>query len=519
MPLEPTNPTKYIEKVNFQYRIANRLLMLFSAPFIVWQMGILYYSGNTMALEGRTPIPPAAENTAPVIVAGYLSCILAVCLFPRWIIWIERVLLFGALAASVFMLYPLPVKSEILLFYITAFVCVFSIGAMASVAAHQFTVETTLRDGVISMVLGGVLIGALQSDAIQVDFRGFTFISTLLIAAHTAFYCLIPAKIEVPYVSRQNKVKMPKMRFVGIWFINGFSTLLTCFVSSYAESVENGVSVLYFSAAAIAALLYLMTKRFGGRAIRMYGMFLPLTVMGFVLAFVAPYFPGLRLIICGLHGFVVAVANFWIFFAAESFRSYPTRFIGALSAGVGLSLAMFHSGLLALLQDNTPLLYGIYAVLSAAFFIIYHIFEPYFTYEWTRKEPEKRPSGSPELSGSEPFEPEPSGTQPSGFKAGRLPEQREEGAAIIGPDRGAVAEETPAPGRAEAQTEFHSFGALSEQERILAELILNGYTESSIAQMMNITLNTQKSYRKNLYAKLDIHSKRELFKLVSGREE
>ena len=59
------------------------------------------------------------------------------------------------------------------------------------------------------------------------------------------------------------------------------------------------------------------------------------------------------------------------------------------------------------------------------------------------------------------------------------------------------------------------YDVLSEKERQLAALILQGHAESSIASTMGITLNTQKSYRKNLYNKLEIHSKRELFGLAA----
>lgn len=62
------------------------------------------------------------------------------------------------------------------------------------------------------------------------------------------------------------------------------------------------------------------------------------------------------------------------------------------------------------------------------------------------------------------------------------------------------------------------FDSLSEQEQILVSLVLDGHTESSVAKMMNITLNTEKSYRKNVYSKLNIHSKRELFDLANSRK-
>lgn len=62
------------------------------------------------------------------------------------------------------------------------------------------------------------------------------------------------------------------------------------------------------------------------------------------------------------------------------------------------------------------------------------------------------------------------------------------------------------------------YDVLSEKERQLAGLILQGYTESTIAATMGITVNTQKSYRKNLYNKLEIHAKRELFELAARHD-
>ena len=67
-----------------------------------------------------------------------------------------------------------------------------------------------------------------------------------------------------------------------------------------------------------------------------------------------------------------------------------------------------------------------------------------------------------------------------------------------------------------AKIELLGMEKLSVQEQNLAKLILQGYSESEIAKEMNITLNTQKSYRKNLYTKLNIHSRRELFNLLKN---
>lgn len=460
-----------IQKENEKYKIGNSLILLFSAPFIVWQMGVLYYSGTTMSLFGRTPIPLTQEYTIAVIAAGYIMSMLFMCLFPKKTVLAERILLPVAFTATLLMLLPFSSAVITVLFYIEAFICTFSIGTMVSVAANQFTVETTWRDGVLAAVFGGVLIALLQNEFFKVSFTVFTIFSVFLIALNTLFYYLIPAKTETEYVSKKNKVTMPKILFFGLWAVNVFSTLLLCLASSYAESVPHGISVLYLSAAVMTVLLHFVRKRFGGKSLRIYGIFFALSIFGFVLAYLSMSVPALRYVALVLLAFNVVLAVLWIFFAAAAFRIYPTRFIGVIGAGMGLVLAAFHSGLQEVLRDNIPLLYGIYAALSVALLIVYFILEPYFTYAWNKR---NAPVPEPEKPISEPSQ----------------------------------KQEQPA----------HPFDCLSEQERILAALIMDGYTESSAAKAMNITLNTEKGYRKSLYFKLDIHSKRELFEIANQKQ-
>lgn len=454
-----------------QYRIGSGLLLMFSAAFAVWQMGVLYFSSTAMSLFGRSPIPLVESDTMAVIAAGYIASIAALCLFPRRAVLMERILLPFALLASILMLFELSPATVTALFYMEAFVCVFSIGTMASVAAHQFTLETTWRDGVIGMSVGGILISIIQNEYINIGFGIFTVFSIALIGALTLFFFLIPAKIKTPFANRKNRIRMPKIFFFGTWFISGFATLLICFASTYAESVPGGVSVIYFSAACVAVLLYALWKKLGKRSIRMFGGLLALAVLGFVLAFLSITLPALRLVSCVLLGVIVALAGLWIFFAAVAFSAYPTRFIGAIGAGMGLVLALIHSALLDLLRSDTALLYGIYAALSAALLAVYIFMEPYFTYAWNRS-------------------------------------QRNESEAVS----------LPAPA-AEQNKAGDPLDILSEQERVLARLIFEGHTETSAAKRMNISLNTEKGYRKNLYSKLGVHSKRELFELVNGSRQ
>ena len=65
--------------------------------------------------------------------------------------------------------------------------------------------------------------------------------------------------------------------------------------------------------------------------------------------------------------------------------------------------------------------------------------------------------------------------------------------------------------------EEDQYTPLTPQEKVLVDLILKGYTGVSIAKIMNISVETQKSYRKNIYSKLAIHSKEELFRLAYSK--
>ena len=463
-----------IQKTDGKYRIGNPLILLFTAPFVVWQMGVLFYSGATMSLFGRTPIPLTEADTMAVITAGYLVSMLFMSLFPRQTIWAERVLMPVAFFATTLMLFPFSPAFITVLFYIEAFVCTFSIGTMLSIAANQFTVETTWRDGIIGMIVGGVLIAVLQNEIWKIDFTAFTVISVLLIALQTVFYYRIPAKIEARYVRRENNVRLPKILFIGLWAINIFSTLLLCLASSFVESVPHGISVFYLSAALMAAALCLLRRKLGGKSVRVFSAFFALSIFGFVLAYLSLSIPSLRYISVFLLSFNVVLAVLWIFFAAVFFRVYPTRFIGVIGAGIGLALAAFHSGLQEALRGHIALLYGIYSALSVVLLIVYFLIEPYFFYAWNKQnEPQKV---SEEVPSAPKTSPTPEAIKP------------------------------PNP-----------FDILSEQEGILAKLILDGHTESSAAKIMNITLNTEKGYRKSLYFKLDIHSKRELFEIASRK--
>jgi DNA-binding CsgD family transcriptional regulator len=66
---------------------------------------------------------------------------------------------------------------------------------------------------------------------------------------------------------------------------------------------------------------------------------------------------------------------------------------------------------------------------------------------------------------------------------------------------------------AQVQAAYHEFGAehLSERERQIVSLILQGHSTGSVAHLLDISPGTVKVHRKNIYRKLNLSTQAELF--------
>lgn len=65
-------------------------------------------------------------------------------------------------------------------------------------------------------------------------------------------------------------------------------------------------------------------------------------------------------------------------------------------------------------------------------------------------------------------------------------------------------------------TQTYYFDVLSKRENEIVKYLLSGYTSGSIAKELYISLPTVKTHISNIYRKLNINSKQELFKLLDS---
>ncbi len=456
--------------------IKTPFLFCFSAAFSIWQMGIIYFSGTSLSIFGRIPIEINQDINTLIIASSYLFSILTMLIFPRQMIRIERFTFLVALISVIGVLLPFSVSLITTFYYIAIFCCVFSIGNLASIATTFFTVDTTWRDAIIGSVVGGIGIAILQNDFIRFDFTVFMFCSIVIILALLFFLFKLPSKIEVTFAKKSSDYKRPIIPFIGIFILLIFPTILLLMATSIAETVKHGVSIMYLSASILAILLNIIKVKLRTDSIKTFGIFFMLTPLGFVftvLSTLSNQFSTLGILACVFFGFSIVLAGMWLFFSASAFEIYPSRFIASIGTGIGLVLALVHSVILESFRDNLSILYYVYLGISIFLMILFYLLEPYFVYGWKKTIEDKKISQSKKESAI-------------------YTEEKKE----------------------ESKIELLGMERLSIQEQNLAKLILQGYSETEIAKEMNITLNTQKSYRKNLYTKLNIHSRRELFKLL-----
>ena len=195
-----------------------------------------------------------------------------------------------------------------------------------------------------------------------------------------------------------------------------------------------------------------------------------LSALGFLLIPVSQYFPAIGTLPAVLAAAGMAMLSLYALMGIAIMNRYPSRTITPVIVFLAFLTVLIHTAMLEAFRDSETLLCILYFSIAVAVALLYFVLQPHLIYAF-----HTHPKETVEMAAE---------TSPSTV--------------------------------ADALDE-NSFDRLSPQELRLAELILQGYTNSEIAEEMNLTIGTVKGYRKNLYSKLQIHSKKELFELAQKK--
>jgi len=455
------------------------------AMFAAWQMGMVHFSAETLSIDQRTPLPVYIDDfTLTIIIAvGYILSILIMVFLPKIIVWTERITASAALL-SVLVLY-LPLSAEMLTFalYFQFFCCCFMIGFETAIIIGLFTERTAILHLTIAYGITQVSVAVLHNDFFKIDYPVFRFFSVIALIMMLFFFFRLPCNSWPRTVKKTDGLTAPKSLFAGVLLWICMTCCLLLFGNAVAQGVQHGVFVLYISMAICLILFYPLWKFFGSTPFRLFTVFIAMGAMGFVLAIASFYVPKLSLIAIIFlgAGSVSCIMN--PFLGLLLAKWYPSRFIAPAIIIVDFFMILVHSLLLDVLRNNIILLHVVYLVIAVALVIIYLILEPYLSFSFRNRA---------------------SAALVTSVSAGKV-----EDTTASEPENILPFHSNQSGWREILQA--NAYESLLEGELDVAGLIMLGYKNNDIAIETKYTLNTVKSYRKNLYSKLQIHETRELF--------
>jgi DNA-binding CsgD family transcriptional regulator len=463
---------------NESKRLDLRLPMLVCyTMYCVWQMGVMFFSGTTLSLDGKTPIPFMVNNQiiTALVMAGYTLSIVHLIFLQRYCVVTARIGISIALLSVLALYMPFTPQTLAVLYYIQAFCCVLLLGILGATVINLFTETTVIKNIILELIMGGCLIAILQNDIIPMPFNFFRHIIVTALAMLLLFFFKLPSKVWPDYVRRSDSFVKPQSLIVGLSALVLFSSVIVLFGSIVAESMTHGVFVYYVFNAASGVILAVLWKFFNIIPLKSASSILAVGAFGFVTAIASLYLPVFSLPACALLGVGSAVCMMSTYFGVVMAKRYPSVFVAPGLIGLGFTAVIFHTVLLETLRTNLPMLYVIYLVIAVALTILYLILEPYLSFSFRE------------------------GTPPASATPGNAASAKPTGqGSFLG-------------GNWRKILQANAFEPLSDGELDIAGFIMLGYKPGDIAKETRYTLNTVKSYRKELYSKLQIHETRELF--------
>lgn len=477
------------------------VLLIFFQCYTIWQFGIIYFSGKTLSILGRTPLPVEIETTSIAILLGGLASIVLTRLFSRHLVRMFRAALPVALLGTLLLFLPLPDIVLELSFYIGVFVNLLLFGCSHGIVIVLFTEQTTMKAIAVEALITAPFIVLLQGEFFEISFTSVNALTAAAIALVWLAVWRLPGRpLPLQFVERTERGGLPKVIFAGLLFLIFMTTLLMEMALSVGESIEHGTAILYISSFFSGLLFLLLWKGLKLSPLRIFPKFLSLMCIGFILVMASYTFPQLRMIACAVLGFSFVVFMHISYFGQYVFRIYPSRWIVPAFPAMILLAVVVHTLALEWLREHLTALHVGYALAAAVMLLLYLQMEPYLDYQRGR-------------SSQLPPKPEAVGTLADtvfGEEEAPLPT----GTAALAPCA-EVRKEEPPPDEPGINAYPAAFETLSPTECVVADLILRGFTFSEIANQLNMKENAQRYHRKNIYSKLGVHSRKDLFELVN----
>jgi DNA-binding CsgD family transcriptional regulator len=482
-------------------------LLVCLAMFVVWQMGVMFFSGQTLSLDGKTPIPFPVNNDiiTAIVMAGYIAAVVHLILIQRYCVMTARITAGAALLSALALYVPFAPQTLAVLFYIQAFCCVFMIGILFGIIINLFTEKTEIKDVIANLIAGGCLVAFLHNDFSPIPFILFQHMTVIVLVMLLFAFFKLPSKVWPEYVRQSDGIVKPKSLMFGLFALAWFSSIINLFGAVVAESITHGVFVYYVCVALSGIILAILWKYKKIIPLKSASGLMAVGALGFVAAIASLFIPALSLPACALLGVGCVVCWMSSYFGVVLARRYPSRFISPALIGFAFIAVIIHTVLLEILRNNFTILYAVYLLIAVALVIVYLMLEPYLGYSF-------RSRTFQDIIGVVAEETE------DAAEAETAPVKR---AALLSKTetmKPPAPEDMPLHERHMKILMTHALSPLTNREYQLADCIMRGLRRSEIAEEMGIEPESITKYSNRIYNKFAIHRRQDLFKLAEKLE-
>ena len=443
------------EKKRIDYPLSRLICFVM---FMIWQMGVIYYTGPALNIDGRTPLPIDMDNITAIIAIGYILNIVWLILFPKKFIYAARAAVVIAFISVLGLFLPLSEEMLAVLIYIQCFSCCFMIGFEASTMIYVFTEKTTILHLLVAYPIGYIVVSILQNDIFKLPFTYFRFGIVFMLILLIYFYFKLPTNTFPSLLKKKDGALYSKHLFIGVYILTFLACLLAVIGPSAVASIKNGVSTLYIFAAVGGISAYFIYKKYNVHPIKTVSFEIMLGAIGFLLLFLSLKIPFLSLPACAFMGIGLIPCALLPLYGLILMKQYPRRSIPVVIMTLAIISALISSSILEMFRNDIELLYLTHLAIVIIMAFIYLFTSPFMLMSLHKKITQEPSKGS------------------------ELPE---------------------------------FLSALTERELEVADLIGHGYSNRDISKMLFISEHTVKDHTKNIYRKLDIHSRYELTAMLS----
>jgi len=484
-------------------------LLVCFAMFCAWQMGMIYFSTQTLSVHERVVVPASEDVVAVIIACGYLLSILVMIFLPRVIVWTVRITTGVALLSALALYAPLSPQAFALALYIQFFCCCFMIGFETALIVNLFTVKTAIVHLTVAYAVALCIAALLQNDFVKTPFWIFRYFAVAACALQLLFYCKLPARVWPRYAKKSDNLVCPKSFFAGVYVMELLTALLSLFGIAIAETVKHGVFIYYLSSAICAVVVFTLWKHCGIVLMRCASVLIGIAALGFMLAIASLSFPALSIVACVLLGTGFAALGMMPLYGVILAKHYPSRFIATTLIGFAFTAILIHMFLLEALRDNPVIMYTVYLVIAAALAVLFFMLMPYLLYSY-RSRTLQDIIGVIAEDQDESIEPVTE--QPSAMlqtAKARTPLLRTAAKTEAAPQP-----EEPLHARRMKILLKHALSPLTRREYQAADCIMRGLRRAEIAQEMDVLPDSVTKYINRIYDKFGIHRRQDLFRLA-----